>query len=65
MLKVINGKIYVEEVETTDAELIGMAFKDFAEKLHNKKQLDCNFDLSEGKNSIEFRSISSSYEFSK
>lgn len=34
MLKVINGKIYVEEVETTDAELIGMAFKDFAEKLN-------------------------------
>lgn len=65
MLKVIDGKIYVNNIETNDTELIGNAFKDFAEALHDKKNLDCNFDLSEGKNNIEFRAISSNYEFSK
>lgn len=33
MIEVIDGKIYVEGVETIDAELIGMAFLDFAEDL--------------------------------
>lgn len=36
MLEVKDGKIFVEGVETIDAELIGMAFKDFAEALKNK-----------------------------
>lgn len=33
MLKVIDGKIYVNNIETNDTELIGNAFKDFAEIL--------------------------------
>lgn len=33
LLKMVKGKIFVEGVETIDAELIGMAFKDFAERL--------------------------------
>lgn len=41
ILKVVGGKIFVEGVETTDDELIGIAFKDFAEKLHEKGM---NFD---------------------
>jgi len=40
MLEVKDGKIYVEDVETIDAELIGMAFLDFAEKL---KQTEYEF----------------------
>lgn len=36
ILKVVDGKIFVEGVETTDDELIGIAFKDFAEQLKNK-----------------------------
>ncbi len=39
MLKVIDGKIYVNNIETNDTELIGNAFKDFAEMIsrHNYK----------------------------
>lgn len=32
MLEVKNGKIFVEGVETIDAELIGMAFRDIVEE---------------------------------
>lgn len=41
LLKVVEGKIFVQGVETIDPELIGMAFKDFAEKLQEKGM---NFD---------------------
>jgi len=37
MLEVKDGKIFVEGIETTDVELIGLAFKDFAEKTQGKK----------------------------
>jgi len=33
MLEVKDGKIFVEGVETIDAELIGMAFLDFSEDI--------------------------------
>lgn len=52
-LRVIDGKIFVEGVETIDAELIGMAFKDFAEGLilYN---LDAKLHLNEDIKIIEF-----------
>lgn len=44
MLEVKDGKIFVEGAETIDAELIGMAFKDFAEQLHaNKKDFNSDY----------------------
>jgi hypothetical protein len=33
LLKIIEGKIFVEGIETIDDELIGIAFKDFAERI--------------------------------
>lgn len=42
-LQVIEGKIFVEGIETIDPELIGMAFKDFAEQL-NDRRLELNSD---------------------
>lgn len=44
MLEVKNGKIFVEGVETIDDELIGLAFKDFAENLSNNN-VDCELQL--------------------
>lgn len=44
MLEVKDGKIFVEGVETIDAELIGMAFKDWLESLlESNLYLDLNF----------------------
>lgn len=44
LLKVVDGKIFVEGVETIDNELIGMAFKDFAERLsENRKDLNSDY----------------------
>lgn len=40
MLKVIDGKIYVNNIETNDTELIGNAFKDFAEQLNKNVVFD-------------------------
>lgn len=53
MLEVKDGKIFVEGVETIDAELIGFAFKDFAEGLvlYN---LDAKLHLNEEVKTIEF-----------
>lgn len=45
-LEVIDGKIFVEGVETIDAELIGMAFLDFAENLTLNKT-NCELKLKE------------------
>jgi len=42
-LKVVDGKIYVEGVETNDAELIGFAFLDFSQELKDRR-LDMNTD---------------------
>lgn len=44
MLEVKDGKIYVEGVETTDPELIGFAFIDFAENL-TKNNVDAELKL--------------------
>lgn len=46
MLEVKDGKIFVEGVETIDAELIGMAFKDFAENI-SKNNVDCELKLND------------------
>lgn len=43
LLKVVDGKIFVEGVETIDTDLIGMAFKDFVENIHESKN-DFNSD---------------------
>lgn len=42
MLEVKDGKIFVEGVETIDAELIGMAFKDTVEENKNSYIMVCN-----------------------
>jgi len=43
-LKVEDGKIFVEGVETYDAELIGFAFLDFSQELKDRR-LDMNTDF--------------------
>lgn len=43
ILKIVDGKIFVEGVETIDDELIGIAFKDFAEQLQSRR-LEMNSD---------------------
>ncbi len=56
MLEVKNGKIFVEGVETIDAELIGMAFKDFAENI-SKKNIDCELQLNDNYFDNDYKEI--------
>lgn len=37
MIEIVNGKIYVDNKETTNPELIGLALIDFAESVKNYK----------------------------
>ena len=37
MLQIINGKVYIDGIPTTNPELIGLALLDMAEKLQNAK----------------------------
>lgn len=61
MLEVKDGKIYVEGVETIDAELIGFAFLDFADGM-KKKNLDCKLQLNDEAKIIEFKGTSHIYK---
>lgn len=57
MLKVIDGKIYVNNIETNDTELIGNAFKDFAEMISKQ---NCKFDSTL---LIDFEGFEKEYNF--
>lgn len=47
MIKIINGHIFVNEKETTNPELIGLAILDFAEENENKNHNFQSVNLSD------------------